>query len=248
MGGWRPDAGSWMARILIRLTSCDCAHPHARHSARLCGAVRAPRRLAAREARPTAGLQRDGLLTARGGAGGGHHPPGRHALGHYRRVSAAGTMLYDREVVYAGRSHEGSPGVDLLTPHEDRRARHRGDGEPRLGVLVRCGVASTTRAGRRRDSRASRDTRRRSRAPSGGPRNGGCTRSIARRSRRSSDSRSRRTCWCRLLTATRTRDSVPGPADDPVLDEGPHKSYAMQWFSFAIIAVVGGVALSRRSR
>jgi surfeit locus 1 family protein len=38
------------------------------------------------------------------------------ALGHYRRVSASGAMLYDREVVYAGRSHEGSPGVDLLTP------------------------------------------------------------------------------------------------------------------------------------
>src|ERR1019366_1182223 len=42
--------------------------------------------------------------------------PADTALGHYRRVSAGGTMLYDREVAYAGRSHEGSPGVDLLTP------------------------------------------------------------------------------------------------------------------------------------
>ncbi|HEX7546533.1 MAG TPA: SURF1 family cytochrome oxidase biogenesis protein, partial [Gemmatimonadaceae bacterium] len=42
--------------------------------------------------------------------------PADTALGHYRRVTASGTMLYDREVVYAGRSREGSPGVHLLTP------------------------------------------------------------------------------------------------------------------------------------
>jgi cytochrome oxidase assembly protein ShyY1 len=34
----------------------------------------------------------------------------------------------------------------------------------------------------------------------------------------------------------------------PALDEGPHQSYAIQWFSFALVAVVGGVALSRRPR
>ena len=32
----------------------------------------------------------------------------------------------------------------------------------------------------------------------------------------------------------------------PPLDEGPHLSYAFQWFSFAVIAVVGGVILARR--
>jgi len=43
-------------------------------------------------------------------------------------------------------------------------------------------------------------------------------------------------------------DSVPVRLKLPVLDEGPHKSYALQWFAFAIIAVVGGVALTIRSR
>jgi surfeit locus 1 family protein len=38
----------------------------------------------------------------------------------------------------------------------------------------------------------------------------------------------------------------PIPADDPVLDNGPHLSYAIQWFSFALIAVVGYVLLLRR--
>jgi surfeit locus 1 family protein len=34
----------------------------------------------------------------------------------------------------------------------------------------------------------------------------------------------------------------------PVLDDGPHLSYAIQWFSFALIALVGTVALIRKSR
>jgi len=38
------------------------------------------------------------------------------AVGHYRRISAAGTFDFDREVLLAGRSHNGSPGVNLLTP------------------------------------------------------------------------------------------------------------------------------------
>jgi surfeit locus 1 family protein len=38
------------------------------------------------------------------------------SVGHYRRVSASGRYLYDREVAYAGRSRRGSPGVNLLTP------------------------------------------------------------------------------------------------------------------------------------
>ena len=34
----------------------------------------------------------------------------------------------------------------------------------------------------------------------------------------------------------------------PELDDGPHLSYAIQWFSFAIIIVVGVIALRRRDR
>jgi surfeit locus 1 family protein len=42
--------------------------------------------------------------------------------------------------------------------------------------------------------------------------------------------------------------SLPTPVPAPVLSEGPHLSYAIQWFSFAAIAVVGGVILLRRDR
>jgi cytochrome oxidase assembly protein ShyY1 len=34
---------------------------------------------------------------------------------------------------------------------------------------------------------------------------------------------------------------VPIPNGVPVLDEGPHLSYAIQWFSFAILAIIGAV-------
>jgi cytochrome oxidase assembly protein ShyY1 len=41
-------------------------------------------------------------------------------------------------------------------------------------------------------------------------------------------------------------DGLPIPAPLPELSEGPHLSYAIQWFSFAAVAVIGGVVLLRR--
>jgi cytochrome oxidase assembly protein ShyY1 len=38
----------------------------------------------------------------------------------------------------------------------------------------------------------------------------------------------------------------PIPGLPPTLDEGPHLSYAIQWFAFATIAIVGCVVLLRR--
>ncbi len=38
----------------------------------------------------------------------------------------------------------------------------------------------------------------------------------------------------------------PIPAVPPTLDEGPHLSYAIQWFAFATIAAIGCVVLLRR--
>jgi cytochrome oxidase assembly protein ShyY1 len=34
----------------------------------------------------------------------------------------------------------------------------------------------------------------------------------------------------------------------PALDEGPHLSYALQWFAFAAIALIGGAAVAVRGR
>jgi cytochrome oxidase assembly protein ShyY1 len=42
--------------------------------------------------------------------------------------------------------------------------------------------------------------------------------------------------------------ALPRPEPPPQLSEGPHLSYAIQWFSFATIALVGGLILVRRDR
>jgi len=41
--------------------------------------------------------------------------------------------------------------------------------------------------------------------------------------------------------------ALPAPVHDIDLSEGPHLSYAVQWFSFAIILVVGSIALAMRT-
>jgi surfeit locus 1 family protein len=42
--------------------------------------------------------------------------------------------------------------------------------------------------------------------------------------------------------------ALPEPPPMPVLDDGPHLSYALQWFSFATIALVGYVVLVAKDR
>lgn len=41
--------------------------------------------------------------------------------------------------------------------------------------------------------------------------------------------------------------NYPVPLDEPRLDEGPHLTYAMQWFAFSVIALVGWALLVRAS-
>jgi surfeit locus 1 family protein len=48
-------------------------------------------------------------------------------------------------------------------------------------------------------------------------------------------------------TASR-QANVPARFTLPELDEGPHRSYAFQWFSFAVIAVVGAGIVIRSDR
>jgi cytochrome oxidase assembly protein ShyY1 len=43
-------------------------------------------------------------------------------------------------------------------------------------------------------------------------------------------------------------DSTPARVAPPALDDGPHLSYAIQWFSFAAIALVGSYVVVRRGR
>jgi surfeit locus 1 family protein len=43
-------------------------------------------------------------------------------------------------------------------------------------------------------------------------------------------------------------DRAPARLAAPALDDGPHLSYAIQWFSFAVIAIVGAAIVAFRAR
>ena len=43
-------------------------------------------------------------------------------------------------------------------------------------------------------------------------------------------------------------NSTPARLPMPVLDDGPHLSYAVQWFSFAAIAIAGAAIVARRAK
>ena len=158
-----------------------------------------------------------------------------------RRLSARGVYDYAHERLWRARSYEGVPGVDLVTPlrlpdgtavlvdrgwapspdayHVDQGAYREGDSADVLGI----GMAAP-RARGDVDPRILRDS-----VP-----------------------------YPLLLfvieqlpsSTVLYRPLPPGvvrwPA--PELSDGPHLSYAIQWFSFAVIVVVGSIALTRKRR
>jgi len=164
----------------------------------------------------------------------------------WRRVSLAGRFRYDLEQVQAGRTSEGSPGVHLLTPLE--RA-----GNDTLVFVTRGWVYSANASGvdlaRWREADTVRlegytlpldiagtapDSARPFRALSVAGLSARVGLPVASlRVVMTSDSSAR-------------IDSVPRRLPPPVIDGGPHRSYALQWFAFAIIAIAGGTLLFRR--
>jgi surfeit locus 1 family protein len=51
-----------------------------------------------------------------------------------------------------------------------------------------------------------------------------------------------------LVSQDSQSDQTPARLPMPALDEGPHMAYAIQWFSFAAIALVGAAIVIRRER
>lgn len=173
--------------------------------------------------------------------------PADSAAGHYRRVSAHGRFNFDRQVALATRSFQGSPGVHLLTPLRL---------EDGATVMVNRGWvyapdAMTIDAAKWREREGDTVTitgyaetwtgRETVPAPD------------SLRVVRALDS----LAVARLVGApvlayylAQTSDSARGAErpvrlSEPVLGEGSHRSYAIQWFSFALIALVGGTLLVR---
>ena len=185
--------------------------------------------------------------------------PGDTAAGHYRRVSAHGVLGYSREIVWAPRMRQGSPGVNFFTaltmPGND------------TAVLVNRGWAYSADAKTVDFSRwHERDSAQVSGYVETWSQDCGvvdgvalpvtCGDSAKRLLRRLDRRAAERLLGVPLApyivmqtsdSALRA-DSVPARVEEPILDEGPHRGYAFQWFGFAIVAIVGGIALALSGR
>jgi len=164
----------------------------------------------------------------------------------WRRVTLTGRFRYDLEQIHAGRTSEGSPGVHLLTPLE--RA-----GTDTLVLVTRGWVYSADAASAELARWRERDTVTLHGyvlplPPSGdAPTPGRPFRSL--NTEDLSARIGRPVAPLRVVMtsdSTARADSVPRRLPPPTVDPGPHKSYAIQWFAFAVIALSGGVILFRR--
>jgi surfeit locus 1 family protein len=182
--------------------------------------------------------------------------PADTGAGHYRLAVARGVADYDREIAWAPRMRRGSPGVNFFTPL--RRA-----GTDTV-ILVNRGWAYSAdaksvdfRRWRERDSLSVGgyvETWMQDCGAAGAPFPTTCGDSTMRVLRKLDRRAAERLVGAPVApyilmqtsdSAVRA-DSVPPRVEAPILDEGPHRSYAFQWFGFAIVAIVGGVALARK--
>ena len=169
---------------------------------------------------------------------------------HYRRVSVKGAYDYGNEIVLTLRSREGSPGVNIVTPLKTPTS------DTAL-LVVRGWVYSP--------DGTTLDLSKWSEGPqvSGSgfvetyppPRNGPNLSSTHQNAYRWLD----RTVlekrfkyplepYYVVLTSPvgDTTKSTPPRLTVPPMDEGPHRSYAIQWFSFAAISIIGTILFLRR--
>ena len=178
--------------------------------------------------------------------------PADTALARFRRVRLEGTYDWEHQLVLTGRSRNGSPGVYILTP---LRAPGRD-----TAVLVYRGWAYSPDAARIELA----DWR----EPDPGVVEGFAL-PWPTGAREGSPLVPRMPRALRWLDAAAARALVPYPLapytvvalgdsvlpppvparlEVPPLEAGPHRSYAVQWFSFAAIALVGWLALLLRRR
>lgn len=178
--------------------------------------------------------------------------PSDTAARHYRRVRLSGTYDFSHQIILTDRVRDGAPGVDLVTPlHPDGAI---GD----TVVLVNRGWVyaadgMTVDAARWAEP----------------PRLTGMGYLITLAPEQGPSTFANRPGLFRWLDRAAVEHYVGAPVHDylivlepvdtvqvaarsappripvrvppPPLDEGPHMSYAIQWFSFALIAIVGTV-------
>ena len=176
--------------------------------------------------------------------------PADTAKAHYRRVSLAGAYDYPNEIVLTLRSRDGSPGVNIVTPA-------RLVGTDTAVLVVRGWVYSPNgmsvdltrwREGAQLSGHGFVETY----PPPRQGANASPTQSNAFRwlDRATLENRIHYPLKPYYVVLTSppedTTKETPPRLSVPPMDEGPHKSYALQWFSFAAISIIGTILFLRR--
>jgi surfeit locus 1 family protein len=172
--------------------------------------------------------------------------PRDSALAHFRRVKFAGTYDFTHEMVLTNRIHDGSPGVNLVTPLRP----YVGLGGDTVVLVDRGWVYSP-------DGASVDQTKWREAQRAAGT---GYVQEFSNSPAPAATSpdHPERLRWLDPMTVAgwsgypvahyylaveadsdHLETDVPVRIPVPPLDEGPHMSYAIQWFAFAAIALVG---------
>ncbi|MFQ5690969.1 MAG: SURF1 family protein [Gemmatimonadota bacterium] len=218
----------------------------------------------ASNARIAAQLARPPLRVPAYAQGGSGPWPDADSVG-WRRVELRGAYDYAHELILGARAHLGSPGVELLTPLRlegggailvnrgwlrapDGLRPHLEDGRP-AGASAGQDAGSPPASVRVRGialpgERTRRETRVETFDVSGEPHA-----ALLRL-----DLKAAAAALPYPIAPYYVRATDPGPAGPGLrplaeieLNEGPHLNYAIQWFSFALISLVGTAAYLRKT-
>lgn len=178
----------------------------------------------------------------------------RDSAPRYRAVTVRGTYDYAHELVLASRTREGSPGVNFLTPLRIA-GRDTAVLVNRGWVYAPDGQTVESARWRERDTATVAGYVETLSNTVGGAVGSAARPRVVRRLHRDSVAARLPYPISPLYVVARhdaggSIDSTPVRLPAPAIDEGPHRSYALQWFAFATIAVVGAgiVAASERRR
>ena len=175
--------------------------------------------------------------------------PGDTALAHFRRVHIKGSYDHGQEIVFTLRERNGSPGVNIITP----LLRNGKD----TAVLVNRGWvyspdAMTVDLNPWREADVVDGHGFVETFPTKGP-FPAPNPARPREFRRLDRAQIQKVLpypianYYVVLTDSSASASTPPRVEPLPLDEGPHRMYAIQWFSFAAISIIGLVIFLRRT-
>jgi surfeit locus 1 family protein len=168
---------------------------------------------------------------------------------HFRRVALKGTYDFDHEIVVTNRSRNGSPGVNIITP-----LRIAGSD---TAVLINRGwiYAPDGMTVDLKKWREPSEMTGEGFVENYSPRIGNAKTLSHRNAYRWLDRLTLAQAfpyriapyYVVLIGDKKIVANIPPRVEVPPLDEGPHMSYAVQWFSFAAISIFGTILYLRRT-